>query len=1683
MNAPTHSRSLKSVAITLALLITVGAVMLFIGGRPQRITNQALTNAFAPQEIGVRTQPGTESKSQPDIQQLKKSALDIYRRSPIKFEPNVGQFDDDVKFATRASGYGLFISNTDAVVTLRKQLAVKNKADAQDSVTHSTTQVKLRFKGANREAEVHGEEELPSKSFYFIGNDSSKWHSNVPHYAKVRQKEIYKGIDAIYYGINGSIEYDLEIRPGASVSQVRIACEGARNISTDEDGNLLITTANGTLRQSRPTIYQTINGEKIPVNGRYTIGPNKIIGFEVPEYDRSTSLVIDPTLYLSSYLGGSGDDEALAIAVDSTGTNAYVAGRTTSTDLPRLPVFNAPGHSGGGDDAFVSLVALTNSFSRLIYSVYFGGNGNDQAKGIAIAPTGFGFVEITGETNSTNFPTTQAQQGTIGGSSDAFVTRFSADSVSGINIGFSTYLGGTGPDSGNAIAIDPSGNAYVTGNTGSADFPKTIGVRQPVNNGSQDFFITKINSAGQRQYSTYLGGTNSDNATGIAVDASGNAYVTGVTLSTDFPLQAPIQDSLAGGSDSVIAKINPTGTELLYSTFLGGTSADETNSIAVDSTGNAFVTGRTFSPNFPHPNGLQPSLSGFNDAFLTKVNAAGSSFLFSTYFGGSGLETGFGVGVDSAGNPYIAGRTTSTDLPVTGATQGNSGGGTDAFVAQFNADGTARLFSTYLGGSGEDRGLAIAVSPSGRIIVTGQTSSADFSRVRELQFGPSGLPEAFVAAFFPPTRLTIRSANPGSGVAIQVTPNDIDGNGNGVTEFFRTFNAGTFVELTAPPQSSNGNVFVKWQMNGADFGTNPVISIEALSDHTLTAVYVTPPPNDNFVNAQTISGVSGSVTGTNVGSSKEPDETTVGHSVWYKWQAPANGDFTFSTFGSDFNTLLFVFTGESVGALTGRGTSDDDAQSFCSTFISRVTFTATQGQTYYLAVDGANSFTFPAITGNIRLKWGKSAKISGEVVGSGGRIEMTGGICLLGEGTPSGYTINNVPTGFDYNVEVSSSGSSGASFGSWGTSRTLLTPLTGDVSGINFVQRTPVFSISGRVETAAGNALSATITCPNVRPELGGFPVGGQVNGDFNLGGFSVANSYACSASNPGFTFSPSSLTVSSNGSFIRFTGTPAPISIRVETNPAGRTISIDGGTPVTAPQDVQWVPGSSHTIATTATQAGTTGTQFVFDNWSDGGALSHTVTAPATATTFTANFTTQFQLTMSAGSGGNVSPPSGFFNSGQSVQISATPNSGFNFAGWTGTGTGSFTGSTNPVNVTMNGPITQTASFSAIAPQNTIQFSSAAASASEAANQLTVTVNRNVTTAAASVDYATNDTAGADQCNQANGKASSRCDYLITLGTLQFAAGEASKTLNIPIVNDVYAEGDETFTITLANPTGATLGATGTSTLTITDNESTNGTNPIETSSFFVRQHYIDFLNREPDQSGFNFWVNEIENCGANAECRAAKRIHVSAAFFLSIEFQETGYLVYRFYKSGLGNLPGAPVPVSFLDFLKGTQQIGLGVQVNVGDWQAKLEANKQAYALAFVQRADFQSAFPNSMTADQFVTKLDTNAGSVLSPSEKADLIAMLGATPGDAAKRSLVLRAVAEDDTLEQAEFNKAFVLMQYFGYLRRNPNDAPDSNFDGLNFWLNKLNEFNGNFINAEMVKAFITSIEYRQRFGP
>ena len=401
---------------------------------------------------------------------------------------------------------------------------------------------------------------------------------------------------------------------------------------------------------------------------------------------------------------------------------------------------------------------------------------------------------------------------------------------------------------------------------------------------------------------------------------------------------------------------------------------------------------------------------------------------------------------------------------------------------------------------------------------------------------------------------------------------------------------------------------------------------------------------------------------------------------------------------------------------------------------------------------------------------------------------------------------------------------------------------------------------------------------------------------------------------------------------------------------------------------------------------------------------------------------------------------------------------------------------------------IVQSALVSAAAPIPTgISLSASAVTVSESSSSVTLTVIRTGDLSVAStVNYAT-----------ADGTASQRSDYTTALGTLQFAPGESTKTVQVLLTNDALPEANETFTLNLRSPVGAVITTPARITVTIGDDDPpTPLGNPVDTTDFFVRQHYHDFLNRNADFSGLQFWSNNINQCGSDANCATVQRINTSGAFFLSIEFQQTGYLVERMYKTAFGDANGPsmlggtshqlPVPiVRYFEFLQDTQRLGRGVVVLAPTWEQALENNKQAYAGEFVQTARFTTGFPNTMSPAQFVDKLNQNAGNVLSSSERAAAINLFGGAndSSNTTARAQALRQVAEDQDLFNSESNRAFVLAQYFGYLRRNPNDLPDSDYTGYEFWLNKLNQFNGDYIAAEMVKAYISSGEYRQRFGP
>jgi hypothetical protein len=651
-----------------------------------------------------------------------------YGKLPLAFEANQGQAGSQVKFLSRGAGYSLFFTPTEAVLALQpsdpspagsRQAITSHQpsvkwAHASGASQHSavgnqslkTAVLRMKLVGANAKAKVIGQNELPGKSNYFIGNDPQKWHTNVPQYAKVRYENVYPSVDLVYYGHQRELEYDFVLRPGANPRAIRLRITGAKRLRP-ERGELVLISAAGDIRLRSPHIYQESNGVRQEVGGRYVITSKNGVGFRVGAYDRRRTLVIDPVLAYSTYLAGSAHDGGAGIAVDSAG-NAYVVGTTEILFRHK--------------DAFVNKV--NSDGSALLYSTYLGGGLFDFGDSIAVDSAGNAYV--CGFTDSTDFPTANALQPTLNGGFDAFVTKINTN---GSALVYSTYLGGSNNNNyGNGIAVDSAGNAYVAGLTGSAEFP-TKNAIQPVYGGNGDAFVTKINAKGSALvYSTYLGGSQSDEGMSVAVDSAGKAYVTGGTDSTDFPTKNAIQPVYGGNGDAFVTKINANGSALVYSTYLGGSHTDSyygvsRASVAVDSAGNAYVSGSTQSTDFPTANAIQPSFAGRQDAFVTKFNSDGSALLYSTYLGRGGYEIGAAIAVDTAGNAYVTGTTFSTDFPTVNPIQSGIGGGGDAFVTEFNPQGNALVYSTYLGGPHNDYGSAITVDAAGSAYLTGTAST------------------------------------------------------------------------------------------------------------------------------------------------------------------------------------------------------------------------------------------------------------------------------------------------------------------------------------------------------------------------------------------------------------------------------------------------------------------------------------------------------------------------------------------------------------------------------------------------------------------------------------------------------------------------------------------------------------------------------------------------------------------------------------------------------------------------------------------------------------------------------------------------------------------------------------------------------------------------------------------------
>jgi len=719
------------------LLLCTTAAIFSSQSNPVPLINPSAKPAHA--VIASQASPKAQAL-QPQARKPQEKILASYGHLPLSFEVNRGQTDAQVKFLSRTSAYTLFLTGDEAVLTwsgktpekAAPKTLIKSPVETRPaaSAEHTTGAVlRMKLRNANPAAKVTGVDELPGKSNYFIGNDPAKWRTNVPTYAKVKYEGIYSGIDLVYYGNRsdgkaGQLEHDFIVAPGADPRRIAFDVSGAKRIRQDAQGDLVLSMkmGEGEIRWHKPVVYQEKDGARQEIAARYAITDKNRVGFELAEFDASRPLYIDPLIY-STYLGGSGGDAGAGIAVDSTG-NAYV----------------------------------------------------------------------TGSTGSSDFPTKNPLQPTLNDNYSAFVTKLNPE---GSALVYSTYLGSTGAgygDRGTGIAVDSEGNAYVIGYSNSNDFPTTPGAFQTTCNSGECGFASKLNPSGSALvYSTDIG---NGYPFGIAVDSGGNAFVTGFTDYYGFPVTPGAFQTTCNGylfcNSAFVTEFNPTGTALVYSTFLGGRGHDSGYAIALDSQDDAYVTGLTSSFDFPiSPGAFQTTCKGFDytcwNAFVTKLNPTGTAVVYSTFLGGSGGltadgvvgDTAFGIAVDNAGNAYVTGMTCSADFPTMNPWQPTNGDTGcplfsqtylyrlfwgNAFVSKLNPEGSALVYSTYLGGSGTGTyggafGTGIAVDSTGSAYVTGVTRSGFPQKNRLQNYG--GGTDAFVTKFNPPGLALVYSTDLG----------------------------------------------------------------------------------------------------------------------------------------------------------------------------------------------------------------------------------------------------------------------------------------------------------------------------------------------------------------------------------------------------------------------------------------------------------------------------------------------------------------------------------------------------------------------------------------------------------------------------------------------------------------------------------------------------------------------------------------------------------------------------------------------------------------------------------------------------------------------------------------------------------------------------------------------------------
>jgi uncharacterized protein (TIGR03437 family) len=782
------------------------------------------------------------------------SRTEYLNRLPLRFEENRARDRHaDTRYIARAGGF---------ILTLAPS---SNYLSWTDPVKKATIEVRTQLVGADQNARLEPKDPLPGVASYFIGS-GSEWRAGVPGFGRILHRGVYPGIDLMFHGEEHRLEYDFLLTPGANPALIRLELTGQRSLRVEDSGDLVISTDAGEIRWKKPDIYQEFNGTRKSVAGGFRVLDQRLVTFDVGSYDTARQLVIDPTLAYSTYLGAAQNEGGRGIGVDGAG-NVYIVGNSNSTNLPTVSAVQA--NFGGQNANYVNGDAFIAKFSAtgaLVYLTYLGGSGDDAASAVAVDSSGNAY--ITGMTNSPNFPLAnpyQAQFGGMGGqgyvrTGDAFVAKLNP---AGTKLLYSTYLGGTRDDIGLAIAIDNSGNAYVAGATASMNFPTTPNAYQSFLRGvggeplhetgfstwdPGDAFVAKLDPTGsQLLYSTYLGGTNDDAAFSIALDSSNNVYIGGWTVSYDFPTTSGASQRTFGGietqnkglnfGDGFVAKLNIAAAQLVYSTYFGGNGDDCINSIAVDGTGSVYMTGSTSSMHLQTTaNAFQPLYSGYSirpvlisqllgDAFVAKLNPAGSALAYLTYLGGRENDSGTAIAVDSGGNAYVTGFTDSSNFPIIGAALQTKFGGDgnisqrlnygDAFLAIVNPTGTALQYSSFFGGSSDDLAAGLCLDAADNVYITGETVSSNLtttSNAAQKTYAGKGLNggfafergDVFYAKFTgfsnsnPPQITKVANAE---GEALTIAPNTwVEVKGAGLSATSRTWQTSDFVGNLLPTE-------------------------------------------------------------------------------------------------------------------------------------------------------------------------------------------------------------------------------------------------------------------------------------------------------------------------------------------------------------------------------------------------------------------------------------------------------------------------------------------------------------------------------------------------------------------------------------------------------------------------------------------------------------------------------------------------------------------------------------------------------------------------------------------------------------------------------------------------------------------------------------------------------------------